>query len=78
MNGSGGGVCGPDQAVVSSPAGHLLRSERGSERITISLTKAAMMTQLAALLGEEPVAALEFSPGIDLATAEGRRFRYVS
>lgn len=72
-NFAGSAVCGPGQAVVSSPAGHLMRAEGGSGRITISLTKSAMMGQLSALLGDVPARPLEFSPAISLASAEGRR-----
>lgn len=74
INHAGSAVCARGHAVISSPAGHLMRSEHGSERITVSLTRSAMMEQLAALLGDTPVRPLEFSPSIDLACAEGRRF----
>ena len=70
----GSAICGPGQGLVSSPHGHLTHSERGSERITLSLTKAAVIRQLATLLGEVPTAPLDFAPTIGLATPEGRRF----
>ena len=74
VNHAGSVVCGQGHAVISSPSGHLMRSERGSERVTVSLTKSAIMGQLASLLGDAPVRPLEFSPGIDLTCAEGQRF----
>lgn len=74
VNHAGSAVCAPGQAVVSSPTGHVTRSESGSERITVSLKKSAMMGQLTALLGDTPVRPLEFSRSVDLAGAEGQRF----
>ena len=73
-NCAGGALCAPGQAVVSSPAGHLMYSEEQSDRITVSLTKSAMMGHLASLLGDAPRRALEFAPSIQLTSVEGRRF----
>lgn len=73
-NRAGGALCAPGLAVVSSPAGHVMYSEAESDRITVSLTKSAMIGHLASLLGDAPRRALEFAPSIRLATAEGRRF----
>jgi AraC-like DNA-binding protein len=74
VNRAGSAVCARGHAVISSPSGHLMRSEHGSERVTVSLTKSAIIGQLAALLGDVPVRPLEFAPSIDLTCAEGRRF----
>jgi len=72
-NRAGSVVCGPGQAVISSPAGHLMRSEAASTRITLSLTAAAVTGQIAALLGEVPRQPLEFTPTADLTSPAGRR-----
>ncbi len=73
-NHAGNAVCRQGHAVISSPSGHLTHSERGSERLTFSLTKSGMMRHLASLLGDTPVRPLEFSPTMDLDSAEGQRF----
>jgi AraC-like DNA-binding protein len=67
-------ICDRRHGVISSPAGHVMRSQNGSNRITVSLTKSAMMGHLAALLGHTPKVALEFAAAIDLNSAVGRRF----
>lgn len=67
-------VCGRHSGVISSPAGHVMRSQQGSSRITVSLTKSSMMGQLAALLGYTPKQALEFTASIDLSSGAGQRF----
>jgi AraC-like DNA-binding protein len=67
--------CNPRRAVVISAHGHLLRSEAGSERVTLSVPKATAMTQLAALLGEVPSRRLEFVPEFDLEAPYARRLR---
>lgn len=74
VNDAGDAACGRDYAVISSPSGHLTRSEQGSERITVSLTKSAVVEQLTSLLGDTPIRPLEFSPTIDLTSAESGRF----
>jgi AraC-like DNA-binding protein len=73
-NRAGNFVCKRGLGVISSPAGHVMRSEAGSGRITLSFTKSALVGQLTALLGDAPRAPLEFSPAIDLASPNGRRF----
>jgi AraC-like DNA-binding protein len=66
-------ACGPDRAAVSSPASGLLIRTRGSgARFNISLAAAALMGQLAGLLGTTPVAPLEFAPAMDLDAGHGR------
>jgi AraC-like DNA-binding protein len=67
-------VCKRGLGVISSPAGHVMRSEAGSGRITLSFTKSALVGQLTALLGDQPRAPLEFAPAIDLSSPNGRRF----
>jgi AraC-like DNA-binding protein len=73
-NSTGSVICWRNQAVISSPAGHLMHSEAGSTRITLSLTAAAVTGQIAALLGEAPRQPLEFASAIELTSAAGRRF----
>jgi len=71
-------VCNTDRGVVSSPNGHVMRAQRGSARLTVSLTRSAVMGHLAALLGHMPKQALELAPAIELRAASGQRFaRYV-
>jgi len=72
-NNAGSVVCAPGHAVVSSPVGHFTRSESGSSRLTLSVTRATMLGQLAALLGDVPNRALEFSPTMDLDSGAGQR-----
>jgi AraC-like DNA-binding protein len=75
-NKAGSLACNPARSVVVSSAhGHFMRSEAGSERVTYSASKATVMTQLAALLGDQPTRKLEFLPEFDLETAHGRRLR---
>jgi AraC-like DNA-binding protein len=73
-NRAGSIVCSARQAVISPPTGHVTRSESGSARITVSLTRSAIVGQLAALLGDSPKQALEFAPVLDLDSAGGQRF----
>ena len=73
INHVGAVECTAGQAVVSSPAGHVMRSARGSARITVSLTKAAIVDQLAALLADAPARPPEFSPIVNLASADAQR-----
>lgn len=71
-------VCNTDRGVVSSPNGHVMRAQRGSARLTVSLTRSAMMAHLAALLGHMPKQPLEFAPVVELRATSGQRFaRYV-
>lgn len=67
--------CNPRHAVVISAQGHVLRSEAGSERITLSVTKATAINQLEALLGETPSRRLEFAKEFDLEAPHARRLR---
>jgi AraC-like DNA-binding protein len=67
-------VCDRRRGVISSPAGHVMHAQQGSSRLTVSLTKSAMMGHLAALLGYTPKLALEFNAAIDLNSAAGQRF----
>jgi AraC-like DNA-binding protein len=67
--------CNPRRAVVVPAQGHVLRSEAGSERVTLSVTKATAMNQLEALLGEVPARRLEFLPEFDLEAPYARRLR---
>jgi len=72
-NKAGNLVCSTGRAVISSPVGHVTRSEAYSSRLTLSVTRAAMINHLAALLGDAPNNQLEFSPTMDLAPQAGRR-----
>lgn len=68
--------CSPTRsAVTCSTEGYVMRSAADSERVTFHVSKAAVMTQLAALLGDEPERRLEFLPELDFETAHGRRLR---
>ena len=42
-NSVGSAICSPGQAVVSSPVGHFTRSQTGSSRLTLSVTRATML-----------------------------------
>src|SRR5262245_9211757 len=73
-------VCTPQLATIISPTRERCRlgSEADSSRIQLSLTKAALTAQLAALLGEQPSAPLDFAPAVDLTEGCGRSLaRYV-
>jgi len=72
-NSVGSAVCAPGRAVLSSPVGHSTHSEAGSTRLTLSMTRALMLDQLAALLGDAPNRVLEFAPTMDLDSAVGQR-----
>ena len=77
-NNAGSTVCVGDQAVLSSPVGHMTRSEAGSSRLTFSMTRATVIDQLATLLGDVPNRPLVFAPTMDLKSAAGQRFlRYL-
>ena len=67
--------CNPTRSVIISARGHFLRSAADSERVTLSVSKATAMTQLAALLGDLPSRRLEFLPEFDLGAAHARRLR---
>ena len=73
-------ACNPNVAAIISPTRERcqLVSEAESSRIQLSLTKAGLTGHLAALLGEPPIAPLDFAPTIDLARGYGRSLaRYV-
>lgn len=72
-NSGGSTICAPGRAVVSSPVGHFTRSQSGSSRLTLSVTRSTMLRQLAALLGDTPDAPLEFVPTMELTSGAGRR-----
>lgn len=68
--------CSPARSfVVSSTEEYTMRSAAESDRLTLHITKSAVMMQLAALLGDEPERRLEFLPELDFGTAHGRRLR---
>ena len=78
VNNAGSVICAPGQAVLSSPVGHLTRSEAGSSRLTFSITRATLINQLTALLGDMPGRPLAFAPALDLkSTAGTRMMRYL-
>lgn len=66
--------CSPTRCAVL-PAGFATRSAENSERVTYNVSKAALVRQLEALLGDLPVRKLEFTPALDLETAHGRGLR---
>ena len=72
---SGALPCNPSRSVVVPADGHYMRSGVESERVTLSISKAAAMSQLTALLGEVPSRRLEFLPKFDLEAAHARRMR---
>jgi len=72
-NSLGTALCSPKQAVFSSPVGHRTVSERGSARLTISVTRATMLGRLVMLLGDAPGGSLDFAPVMNLEARPGRR-----
>ena len=66
-------LCSPQQAVFSSPVGHRTVSEPGGGRLTVSVTRATMLSRLAMLLGDVPGGSLDFAPVMNLASPSGRR-----
>jgi AraC-like DNA-binding protein len=81
MGSSSSAICDTRRAAVLSPTHtdfYLVRSGSRCGRLCLSLTKASLVGQLGALLGELPTAPLDFAPTIDLATGYGRSLaRYV-
>lgn len=67
--------CNPIRSVVIAADGNLMRSEAGSERVTLSVSRATAMTQLAGLLGDIPTRKLEFLPELSFETAPARALR---
>jgi AraC-like DNA-binding protein len=74
-NKAGSLTCDPARSVISSPDGHVTRSAADSARATLSVSKATMMAQLAALLGESPIRSLDFRPEFALDAPHGRTLR---
>jgi AraC-like DNA-binding protein len=74
-NASGSFTCNPARSSISSPDGHVMRSEAASARVTLSISKATMISHLAALLGEAPLRALQFVSDLDLESPHGFRLR---
>jgi len=74
-------ACDRRRAAVLSPTRtdfYMVRSSSSCGRLCLSLKKAGLVGQLAALLGERPTAPLELAPVIDLTTGYGRSLaRYV-
>jgi AraC-like DNA-binding protein len=72
-------LCGPQQAVVSSPQqDYRARTIGGGRRFRVCITEHAVREQLTALLGHGPTRRLEFAPAMDLTKGFGGRFaRYV-
>jgi AraC-like DNA-binding protein len=73
-------ACDGRRAALASPTCddfYLVRSSRGCRGIRVSLNKASLLVQLAALLGEEPHAPLEFAPALDVTGGYGRSLAQV-
>lgn len=67
-------VCDTRRAAVLSPTRtdfYLVRSGNRCGRLCLSLTRASLVGQLAALLGESPNKALEFAPEMDVTLGYG-------
>ena len=81
VSGLGSVICDARRAAVASPTRknyYLVRSGGGCAGIRLSLFKAALIGQLAALLGEPIGTPLEFASEMDLAGGHGRTLaRYV-
>jgi AraC-like DNA-binding protein len=68
-------ACGPARAVVSSPQQNYWAKTCGNgARLRICITEQAVREQLAALLGDLPVASLRFAPIMELTAGFGNRF----
>lgn len=74
-------ACDTRRAAILSPTRtdfYLVRSSASCGRLCLSLTKASLAAQLAALLGEPPGRAIEFAPEMDAASGYGLSlFRHV-
>lgn len=81
VSGAGSVICDTRRAAVASPTRknyYLVRSGGGCAGIRLSLFKAALIGQLAALLGEPIGTPLEFAPEMDLVAGHGQTLaRYV-
>ena len=68
-------LCGPRRGVVSSPHRNYWAMAHGrGVRFRICITEQVVREQLATLLGDLPVMALEFASTMDLTIGFGRRF----
>lgn len=68
-------VADPFHALVTSPGGdNPIRYEADTTRLSLAFTAADLNRLLAALLGDRPVATLEFAPGLDATRGDGRSF----
>ena len=68
-------ICDTRRAALLSPTHtdfYLVRSGSRCGRLCLSLTKASVVGQLAALLGDSPNKALEFMPEMDVTAGHGR------
>jgi len=74
-------ICDTRRAAVLSPTRtdfYRVRSGVGCGRLTLSLIRANLVEQLAALLGDSPTVPLHLAPTVDLTTGYGRSLtRYV-
>jgi len=61
--------------VTCSTEEYIMRSAAESDRVTLQIPRAAVMMQLAALLGDQPNRRLEFLPQLDFGTTHGRSLR---
>lgn len=81
ISGADNVVCDSTRGAVASPTRHdyyLIRSGGGCGGIRLCLHRAALIAQLAALLGEPPDSPLEFALEMDLAAGHGQTLaRYV-
>jgi AraC-like DNA-binding protein len=61
------------RGVITSPREtHVIRSRPGAARLSLAINGMALVTQLAALLGEAPAGELEFMPAVNLEAGFGR------
>lgn len=71
-NNAGSVACAPGRGAVSGPTGHVNRSQAGSARLNLAITRGSMEGQLAMLLGDLPNKTLEFAPEVDFTSGYGR------
>jgi AraC-like DNA-binding protein len=71
-NSAGSVACAPGRGAVSGPTAHVNRSQAGSARLNLAITRGSMERQLAALLGDAPGKTLEFAPEVDFTAGYGR------
>ena len=81
ISGADNVICDSTRGAIASPTRHdyyLIRSGGGCAGIRLCLRRAALIAQLAALLGEPPDSPLEFALEMDLAAGHGQTLaRYV-